>query len=157
MDDATPRPGRTTGLILLAVVFLLGMVCGASLFYMGQRSVRGVGHDRWRPTGGAPREAVGQLVRELDLRPEQVERIREIMGRSREEMHEVLESSRAEIRALLTADQRERFDRMRPLHDRRGKGPPGYRSRRARPGAKRPPPPAGEPPPPPPGAKPPPE
>jgi len=139
MAEFDPRPGRATGLILIGVVFLLGMLCGAALFYLGQASV---GRDGMRPPVRRPEGRVDaemmRMFRGLDLEPGQVEQIREIMRRSRREIRDRVEESREEIHDLLTDEQRERFDRLRPERRRRegpwpDQGPRGKRPPRPRP------------------------
>jgi uncharacterized membrane protein len=139
MAELDPRPRRSTGLLLIGVVFVLGMVCGASLFYLGQASVRRDGPGpldgpppprAGRPNVGAPagEQSMMRMFGELDLTPEQRERIQHIMRHSRGEVREVVERSREEIRALLDDGQREAFDRMRSdMMAPRGRRPPGFR------------------------------
>jgi len=147
MDELTQSPTRMRALVFLGVVFLLGMVSGASLFFLGQRSVE----PRLppRPPQAGP---LGRLSQELQLEPDQRRAIRTILDTQRERLHEVLEDSRQEIRAALDPEQREQFDEMRP--PRPDGPPPGFpphppppRGRERRGG---PPPPRGDRPPPPP-------
>lgn len=136
MAETASNPARTKGLALIAVVFLIGMICGASLFYLGQRSVRGIPGDRAQNDGvGEPRPGVPRLgpsermYGHLDLDAEQRDAVASVLRESRARMHRLLEESRAEIRNLLTEEQQEKFDRLRPPRRGRrrppwGKGPP---------------------------------
>jgi Spy/CpxP family protein refolding chaperone len=125
---------RGKAVLLVAVVFLLGLVSGGAAWFAVERArppepFFGPRHDR----------PVEHLVRTLDLDPEQRARIEEILERQRGRLHEVLEESRLEIREVLRPDQLERFDTMRP--------PRGWMRRK---GIGRPPAPDALPPPPPP-------
>lgn len=137
MDETALKPTRSTGLILIAVVFLLGMVCGASLFYLGQRSVlgrqairplqsRGFGGP---PGGEHPERAIERLSTELGLDPEQRQQIAAVLRESRMRVHQLVEESHAEIGELLTEEQKKRLDELLPRRRMRGKGPPRFRRR----------------------------
>ena len=105
------------GLLPLGVIFFLGLVCGASLFYLGQRSVGHPGREGFfppGPQGPGGRPPLAFLARELGLSPEQREQIRVLMRRSRGEIRQTLEGSREEIRSILTPEQREKFDKLGP-------------------------------------------
>ena len=123
MDDLAPR-SRTGGILILVSIFVMGLVCGASLFYLGQRSVEpppvwGPGHP-----GGPGRQM--RLADELGLDDDQRRQVEAIVQRSRSEVHGILESSRAEIREVLTPEQQKEFERMRSTGRRgygRGKAP----------------------------------
>ena len=72
-------------------------------------------------------ESIGGLM-DTALPAEERERLRAVIERTRDQVRETLDGSRAEIRALLRPDQQERFDRMRPpgrrLHgEGRGRAP----------------------------------
>lgn len=127
MADAPAATSRTRGLVLLFAIFLLGMICGAALFFMGQHSA---GHfSRWRMGPGmhGPHDPIGHLARELDLDDEQLAEAREILDRNRRQMHEALERTHEELMELLTPDQRERFGELRLRRHgprRRVPGPP---------------------------------
>jgi hypothetical protein len=152
MDSNGAGTGRRQGVLLLLAVFLLGLVCGASLLFLGQRSVGLVRGPGPRPVGPPVDQRPGHLLRELDLDEEQREKVFEIMREDRERIHGILEETRLEIRALLRPEQQEIFDRMRPEgpgfgHRRKG-GRRGFRRARPDVPGKRP----EAPPPPPPGA-----
>ena len=71
----------------------------------------------------APEE---QLAKELDLDPEQREKIAAVLRHSREQLYEMMEQSRLEIREQLRPDQQEKFDNQRPRRrGRRGMFPRG--------------------------------
>jgi Spy/CpxP family protein refolding chaperone len=110
---------RTRGLFLLGVVFLLGMVCGAALFYLGQRSMmppRLAG--QWRD-GPHPGAGLERLSRELDLDPDQRRKIEEILAERRSRMQKFVADGRSEIRDILRPEQQKIFDAM--PHDRPGR------------------------------------
>jgi Spy/CpxP family protein refolding chaperone len=121
----TANGSRRRGLLLVGVVFLLGLVCGSALTVIGVRTVL-PGFPPGRPGGEPPPMARGMegLVMRLDLDAEQRTQIREIFERNRGEIHRILRESGAEIRAILTEEQREKFDEMRrhrrPMRRRRG-------------------------------------
>jgi len=121
MSELTPGPGRATGILLLGVVVVLGMISGAALFYIGQRSI---GFPP--PMGPPPDHPMDRLARYLDLDADQQRAIEEILDEQRVRLDLVLEESREAIRAVLRPDQQERFDNMRPPgpHRRPGRRPP---------------------------------
>jgi hypothetical protein len=108
-------PARFSATVVLLAVFVLGLVAGASLFWLAGPLVLGP------PRGRPPEPPVAHLVRELSLTPEQAERLRTIFEESRTRMHAQAEATRERIREILTPDQRERFDRMGPPPP-----PPGF-------------------------------
>jgi hypothetical protein len=118
MSEPIERPVRSRAALALLGAFILGLVCGAAILLLGQRSVlppSGPPVDRARL--GRPME---HLARELGLDREQRRAVRRILERDRARMREILDQSRLEIREILTPEQQERFDRMRP-------DPPGPR------------------------------
>jgi hypothetical protein len=133
MGELGLEPARGKGVFLLTAIFILGMICGAALFYMGQRSIGVPGP----PPGPPPPAPLDHMSRELNLDPEQLRAIDALLGEQRIRLDEFLEGSRQEIRALLRPDQQRRFDDMRP-------------PRPAQPGHRPPAPRGGHPPPPPP-------
>jgi len=147
-DASTPAENgsRRRGLVLVLVVFILGLVCGAALTIIGVRSVAPrpfQGHPDGRR--GEMRRGFEHMAEELGLDEDQRRAIREIFERSRREMQEVTRESGEEIREILTEEQREQFDRMRER-----RGPPNRRRRPGRGGRERPPSSEDLPPPPPP-------
>ena len=137
MADFTEGPTRKTAATLLVVVFVLGAVCGAALFYLGQRSVR----PQHPPAGGPPDHPMARLTRELNLDTDQQAAIREILEEQRIQLKSFLDGSGEKIRSVLRPDQQARFDSMRPADPGHPGGPPPRH---------RPPPPGQTPPPPPP-------
>lgn len=147
MGDA-PRSTPVRGTLLLAVIFFLGMISGAALFYMGQRSApAGAVATGRRPSGsmypGSMMRPEDQLAKELDLDPEQRRKIGEALRSSRTQLFEMMERTRLEVREQLRPDQQEKFDRQRP--HRRGRrggrfprggpgGTPGRRPQQPPPG-----------------------
>jgi hypothetical protein len=124
MADIGMGPARSKGIMLLAAIFILGMVCGAALFYMGQRSI-GLPGAPPRPQEGPPPPApLDHMSRMLDLDPGQREAIRHLLDEQRIRLEGFLEESRQEIRALLRPDQQRRFDDMRPPRPPQPGGPP---------------------------------
>jgi hypothetical protein len=150
MADSGHEPARRTGALLLLTVFLLGLVCGAALLFLGQRSARVVrGGERPRIDRPGHERGPGPMLRELGLDEKQRERVLEIMREDRQEIHAILEETRLEIRSLLGPEQQEIFDRMRPEGPGFGRGQKGGRRgfRHVSPDGPRP---GSEPPPPPP-------
>jgi len=106
---------RARGVALLFAVFLFGALAGASLFYVGQRSVGGAPPGPPPPPPGPrPLHPLDRMSRELNLDEEQERAIRDLLEKHRRAMEAQLEQSREAIREVLTEEQRERFDRMRP-------------------------------------------
>lgn len=99
-----PVQARRTGMLALLAAFALGMITGASLLHLG----RPLPH---RPPGEPP---VVHLKRVLDLTPEQEAEIRGVLDQGRGEFRARADATRERIRGVLTPDQRERFDAMRP-------------------------------------------
>jgi Spy/CpxP family protein refolding chaperone len=75
-------------------------------------------------TGDACEQKDRDLLASLDLSPPQRERIDEILARRRQQadafwqdagprLHELMDSTRAEIRTVLTPEQRAEYDRLR--------------------------------------------
>jgi hypothetical protein len=117
MAEIGPGSTRGRGVILVTAIFILGLVCGAALFYLGQRSLGPPG----RIVGPPPPAPLDDMTRELGLDPDQRREIRTLLDEQRVRLHELLEASRREIRAVLRPDQQQRFDDLRPPRP----GPPG--------------------------------
>ena len=122
MAESVPSRSRSRGLLLLTVLFLIGVIAGASLAFIGIRALVGSGLKAGK--GPIERHMILRMESQLDLDEEQSRRIRQIMRGSRERVHQELERTRKQIREVLTPDQQKRFDEMRPG---RGFGPPGRR------------------------------
>ena len=106
---ASPRMGATLALLS---TFALGMIAGAALLHIGQRSV----HEWRRPAAGPPPGVppMEHLSRALNLDDDQTRKIRAVLGESRERMRAEVDSTRERIRRVLTPEQQTRFDAMRP-------------------------------------------
>ncbi len=142
MGEPMPRATRTRGVLAVVLIFVLGVVTGAAVLVLVERTTRlGFPPPRREP----PMHA---MTRELGLDAAQAAEIRRILHRDRTRIHAILEESRQEIRAILTPEQQRRFDALHPgrphemLH-----GPGGGPGGRRRGGPEGPP---GPPPPPPP-------
>jgi len=129
MSEPTERPVRGRAVLALLGTFMLGLACGGALTVLGVRAVGGplMRHAPPGPEMPAPME---HMSRALRLDPDQRRAIREILVRDRRRIHALLEETHGEIRELLTPEQRERFDRMRPERRLRHEGPPGRGERR---------------------------
>jgi len=146
------RRTRLLGIVLLLATFVAGGLVGAAVDRMLLGS-HPRGHFPWGPFPigmgpgpGGERRII--LFDELDLTPEQDERIHHILERRREQMRDfwkrtgpsmraVMDSTDQEIRAVLTPAQRERLDQLRKQHKLRfrkwrDRGPPSQ-SRGAKP------------------------
>lgn len=125
---------RLQGIALLALAFVAGALGGMAVERVRVSRVRPA-PPQWMPTRGELPPGFGGL----DLTPEQRERIQDIFRASRPRTDSVLRASlprleaihdsvRAEIRALLTPEQRRRFDEMG------SRGQRGFRNRSGFPG-----------------------
>jgi Spy/CpxP family protein refolding chaperone len=126
MNARNPRRTRLTGMALLAVTFVVGALAGTAF---GRVLKAG------EPAPGSPAAAECRGERgphhifdELDLTPEQRTRIDEIMARGRvrtdslwktegTRIRAAVDSTRAEIRAVLTPAQRTEYDALREKRD----------------------------------------
>jgi hypothetical protein len=115
---------RTKAIALLAAVFVLGGISGASLTFAYSR------HDlaaSFPPGLRPPQTRLRALSRELDLTDAETSRVREILERHRGDRRMVWDeivdkcgdpirkqkaALDAEIRAVLSADQQRRFDAL---------------------------------------------
>lgn len=138
---------RIRGGATLVVVgaFVMGMIAGAALLHIARLSLapsRGADDFGPPPPGGPrgpgfrPEPPVEHLTRVLGLSPDQTTRLRAVLDDGRTRMKREADATRDRIREILTADQKAKFDTMRPPPP---PPPPGF-----------PPPPPGGPPPPPP-------
>ena len=119
------------GLVLMLVVFVLGLVCGAALSVIAIRSVlpaRPSSFPRHAGPLGAGDPGFEGMAEHLGLSEEQRRQVRQELDSTRLEVHRLLDESGERIRALLDEDQRRRFDEMRRRHHvaprLRGPGPP---------------------------------
>ncbi len=123
MDEV--RSTRLRGAGLLLSIFLMGMIAGASIFYVGQRSVGDrAGRPGQRGSDPKPLHPLDRMARELNLSTEQHEKLRALLDGHKEQLETLLEDSRVAIREILTKEQREQFDQMRPPGPRHGRRPP---------------------------------
>ncbi len=135
--------------LAVLAVFVAGVVCGAAGMHAWRARLerRAMGTPE-----GLARIVVHRLDRELRLSPDQRRQIYEATARARDEaahvmeplrpqMAAIFERLRGEIRAVLSEEQRGRFDRMVREHAGRmprlwmppphgGEGPPGPHGRR---------------------------
>jgi Spy/CpxP family protein refolding chaperone len=138
MSPLSPRRTRLAGIALLVATFAAGMLAGAAF-------------DRVLDAREAEPEALREhrgrgphmIIDALDLTPEQRVRVDSVMARGRAltdslwrqdgaRIRAAVDSTRAEIRALLTPEQAAEYDRLRAEHERRhrerrgekGKGSP---------------------------------
>jgi len=120
-----PDGKRGVGATLLVLgTFVLGMIAGAALLFIASRSMHAPPF-----VGGALRQRtpIQHIRRDLDLTPEQAEKMRAILDETHDRMRREADATRESIRQLLTPEQRERFDAMHP-----SLAPPGSRPRRRR-------------------------
>lgn len=165
---------RPTAALVVVLLFVSGLVIGVMgthLYYFYRlRGFEG-------PRGGGVGFIAEAIERDLALSPGQARRVEEIVGRARQRafelrrdtlprMREIMEEATRDIRAVLTPEQRARFDALRARRGRwlertmldggphgpgpggpgfRGPGPPGahgpYHDRPAPPDPDEPPPP----------------
>jgi Spy/CpxP family protein refolding chaperone len=135
---------RTKAIVIALGIFILGTVCGViGSRWMGIYNLRPFWADNMRK-GGPPRHEriLDMMTRRLDLTEEQRETIGVILRDSRNEIDEVRKkvhedmmlkerAVREKIRAVLTVEQLEKYDktmrqidRRRSAEDRRGPPPP---------------------------------
>ncbi len=142
METSTPSPSsaRRNAILLVAVAFVAGALIGFaggrfySLFHGPMRGGPGPEFVRGR--------IISHLDRELDLTPQQKDQLAQIMDRHhkrmqdlsaavRPQMRQEIEAANREIEAVLTPEQREKFQTMRmrmdrylPRRGRHHEGPP---------------------------------
>jgi Spy/CpxP family protein refolding chaperone len=115
-----PLRGKFVGMMLLMVTFVAGGLVGAAANRVLE--ARPVTAAASAPDRGCEREQ--DVFERLDLSPQQRERVDEILARRREQadifwqdagprLHELMDSTRAEIRNVLTPEQRAEYDRHR--------------------------------------------
>jgi len=114
---------RQLALVYVAGLFLLGILVGALAMHL-YHEVRSSDHPRFAGPGRTHRPDFSQrLERELDLTPEQMQRIDVILAESRAEgealhaemlprVREQMERTRERIAEVLTPEQRERFEEL---------------------------------------------
>lgn len=128
---------RRKAYAVIAGVFVLGVLAGGgAMWAISEREVRAFALGERRAFEHRRLEA---LSRELDLTSEQKEKIATIFEKHHQErktvmrercggaMSEAKEKMRAEIHAVLTPPQREKYDAMVREHEARREGPRGRR------------------------------
>jgi len=129
------NPSRTKANLVLAAVFLLGVVAGGAGTYAWlQRDLRSMVGDE-----GFERRRFEAFSRELDLSREQRDKVKAIFDAHRDEhrqtsrdvmqrcggaLREQRAKTDAEIRAVLTPEQQQRFDAFVREHEARKFGGP---------------------------------
>lgn len=123
-----PRRARLLGLALLVTTFLVGTLAGAAFSRaLVAREPAPPPVPGWHchgPHGGKKGSAIFD---QLDLTPQQRAQVDRIMERRRAEtaafwerdgarLRGIVDSTRAEIRAVLTPEQREKYERLRAEH-----------------------------------------
>ena len=131
-----PRSAKTVviAVIVLIVTFVAGMAAGVLLDHL--RILRHPHRDGHLATAWIMR----RLEHNLDLTPEQHKKVEEIVERHhrrifeisenvRPQIHRELEAANTEIKAVLTPEQREKFEKMKMRlghpRERRRRGPTG--------------------------------
>jgi hypothetical protein len=111
---------KATAYLLIACVFLLGVVAGGAAVMAWTSSQRAA---ILRDGPPAQRHKAHVLSRKLDLDPDQEQRVATILTSDADESRDILRDHRAhvdeEIRTILRPDQRRRFERIveqRPHH-----------------------------------------
>ncbi|HEY0017136.1 MAG TPA: hypothetical protein VGC13_12485 [Longimicrobium sp.] len=126
MNALNPRRMRLAGMAMLAVTFVVGMLAGTAFGRVLKAD---------EPAPGSPASAECRTERgphhifdELDLSPDQRTRIDGIMARRRiltdslwqrdgARIRAAVDSTRAEIRAVLTPAQAVEYDQLRQKHE----------------------------------------
>ena len=106
---STPPNGRRgpAATLLVLGTFVLGMIAGAALLHIAMLSIHGPFARR-----GPERPPIEHIRHDLDLTPEQAEKIRVLLDETHERIRAEADATRDKIRELLTPEQRERFDAM---------------------------------------------
>ncbi|WP_420128623.1 hypothetical protein [Longimicrobium sp.] len=129
MNARNPSRMRMAGMALLAVTFAAGMLAGTAFGrVLSAREPAAVAST----AGCEQKRGPHYIFDELDLSPEQRTRIDGIMARRRERtdslwktdgtrIRAAVDSTRAEIRAVLTPQQALEYDRLRDEHEARKK------------------------------------
>lgn len=128
MSPLNPRRMRLAGMALLAVTFVAGMLAGTAF-----GRVLNAGEPA--PGAATATECSGgrgphHILDELELSPEQRARIDAVMARGRvrtdslwksdgTRIRAAVDSTRAEVRALLTPAQAAEYDQLRQKHEER--------------------------------------
>ncbi len=125
----SPRQARLLGIALLAATFVIGGLAGAATVRLSAgREPAAATHNA--EERGPRTRGRGSVLDQLDLTPEQCERIEAVLERRRLQteafwdvhgpaLRAIVDSTRAEIRAVLTPEQRAEYDRLRAERRRR--------------------------------------
>jgi len=123
----TTSRARFVGLAVLIATFAAGMLAGAAFDQaLSAREPAPAREPGWH-CHGAHGKRTGMILDQLDLSPEQRTRVDDIMERRRAQMdafweregprmRSIVDSTRSEIRGVLTAEQRAEYDRLREEH-----------------------------------------
>lgn len=125
MAEATVSPRPPRGTLALLGVFALGIVFGAALVVL-------LGHlhnlhhpfDHRGPDGMPPH--VDRLIKDFGLDPDQERQVRALLGKSHDQIHEILDDTHKQIRALLRPEQQKKLDRMHLPHGQRDEDEPEH-------------------------------
>lgn len=119
-----PRRARLLGIALLVATFAAGMLAGAAFDQaLAAREPAPVQEPGWHCHGPHGKKT-SMILDQLGLSPEQRTRVDAIMARRRAQadtfweregprMRSIVDSTRTEIRAILTPAQRAEYDRLR--------------------------------------------
>jgi len=125
----SPRQARLLGVALLVATFAIGGLAGAAAVRLS--AAREPAAAPPAAEGSAPREGCRtSTLDQVGLTPEQRERVNAVLERRRREtgafwdeygpiLRAIVDSTRAEIRAVLTDEQRAEYDRLRAERRRR--------------------------------------
>jgi Spy/CpxP family protein refolding chaperone len=134
MSDATARRARLIGIAILLATLVLGAFSGAAIdrALASKSPSPPCTETAASRTGTADRDRNRSVFEQLDLTPEQREAIDAALQRRREQtdafwanarpiLDAIVDSTRADIRAVLTPEQRAEYDRLLELkrHHRR--------------------------------------
>ena len=119
---------------LIAVVFVLGSITGASVTSLYHARRAGTGDSAGPGKGGPRKFMLEKMKRELNLTDDQAAQMQAIMDDSRKDfraafeacpqLKETREQTASRLRALLTPEQQPKFDELRARHEEgRKKGP----------------------------------
>ncbi|HEX2191503.1 MAG TPA: hypothetical protein VHG51_21505 [Longimicrobiaceae bacterium] len=123
-----PRPSRARllGIALLVATFAAGLLAGAAFDRtLAAREPEPPQEAGWDCRGHGAKTSM--ILDRLDLTPEQRTRVDAVMERRRAQadsfweregprMRAIVDSTRAEVRAILTPEQRAEYDRLREEH-----------------------------------------
>jgi periplasmic protein CpxP/Spy len=121
---------RSEAAILVLIVFLLGAILGGTANHLWGERVWGKQLSPGQPTR---EQIVSRMTRDLNLTPDQAQQFGDIVGDTRSQIHsdyaaadaqrdQIRSKGRDRIRAILTADQRPKFDAiMQKLDEDRAK------------------------------------